>query len=538
MKVPWNLYLAFKQLFPTGRGISFFSVLAIVGVALGVNVMIVVVAFMKGFQSQFRNDLMDTYGEIHVRSYSDNMLATEWRDHLATIEADPAVAAVTPYMHGFVFLQGREEGRVSSTDFPIALGVDAETIEKVLPISKFIRKAMRTPGLEQYELPEPSLDELDDSTIFVHSSMGMSGIHPPLVAFDANASRGNAGDGRPKILRVAANTINDIWRLTFEDATSFRVSAELQGPEPQLYTLGEGPFLIAGGLISFDLEPSSKPFRKGDTFRFEIIEASTVDLYGPVIMERAEDEAILSREVRVAGFFETSWLPGGGNFTMLCTLRLMGELNGREGLVGGFNVRLQPGLAQSELEVFKVAQRLGSAMWPFGYQVLPWFEIKPWFHNALKFEEKLMILIMVPTVLVSAFAIAIALMTSVVRKTREIGLLVAMGGTPRKVGAVFQMQGFVIGLAGTLAGWSLACLMIGFRHEMMEFIVPLFTEQLDVEQYYHFFSLKVYQPWESPAIAETFLWAGLFGVGVSTLAGRLPAWRAASLKPAEALRSE
>ena len=60
MKLPWHLYLAFKQLFPTGRWVSFFSVLAIVGVALGVNVMIVVVAFMKGFQSQFRDDVLDT----------------------------------------------------------------------------------------------------------------------------------------------------------------------------------------------------------------------------------------------------------------------------------------------------------------------------------------------------------------------------------------------------------------------------------------------------------------------------------------------
>ena len=136
------------------------------------------------------------------------------------------------------------------------------------------------------------------------------------------------------------------------------------------------------------------------------------------------------------------------------------------------------------------------------------------------------------------FAIAIALMTSVIRKTREIGLLVAMGGTPRKVGAVFCLQGLVIGLGGTLAGWALASLMIHFRRAMMEFIVPLFADQVNVEQYYHFLTLKVYQPWESQEILQTFLVAGAFGLIVSTLAGLLPAWKAASLKPADALRSE
>ena len=53
-----------------------------------------------------------------------------------------------------------------------------------------------------------------------------------------------------------------------------------------------------------------------------------------------------------------------------------------------------------------------------------------------------MILIMVPIGLVAAFAIAIALMTTVLRKIREIGLLVAMGGARGAVGAIFACRGF------------------------------------------------------------------------------------------------
>ena len=48
--------------------VSFFSLLAVIGVALGVNVMIVVVAFMKGFQHKFREDIIDAQG--HARSHS------------------------------------------------------------------------------------------------------------------------------------------------------------------------------------------------------------------------------------------------------------------------------------------------------------------------------------------------------------------------------------------------------------------------------------------------------------------------------------
>ena len=53
-----------------------------------------------------------------------------------------------------------------------------------------------------------------------------------------------------------------------------------------------------------------------------------------------------------------------------------------------------------------------------------------------------MILIMVPIGLVAAFAIAIALMTTVLRKVREIGLLVAMGGQELQSVRFFAYRGF------------------------------------------------------------------------------------------------
>ena len=59
-----------------------------------------------------------------------------------------------------------------------------------------------------------------------------------------------------------------------------------------------------------------------------------------------------------------------------------------------------------------------------------------------------------------------------------------------------------------------------------------------VAQFYDFYSLKVPYPWDSPNSLQNFLIFGAFAVGVSTLAGFLPAWKAARLNPAEALRSE
>ncbi len=47
--MPWFLYLALKQLFPTGRRFPFFTAISVTGVALGVAVLVIVTSVMGGF---------------------------------------------------------------------------------------------------------------------------------------------------------------------------------------------------------------------------------------------------------------------------------------------------------------------------------------------------------------------------------------------------------------------------------------------------------------------------------------------------------
>jgi lipoprotein-releasing system permease protein len=62
--------------------------------------------------------------------------------------------------------------------------------------------------------------------------------------------------------------------------------------------------------------------------------------------------------------------------------------------------------------------------------------------------------------------------------------------------------------------------------------------QTGVAQFYDFYSLEVFYPWESTESMSTFISFAAFAILVSTIAGLLPAWRAARLNPADALRSE
>ena len=132
----------------------------------------------------------------------------------------------------------------------------------------------------------------------------------------------------------------------------------------------------------------------------------------------------------------------------------------------------------------------------------------------------------------AAFSITSSLLVTVVRKTREIGLLGAMGGSARDVAACFCVQGLFIGLAGTVAGLALGFALLHWRNALVGFIAKLTMGQETFVKFYQFSSL--------PAYTETkdVVMIVVFSVIASTLAGLIPAWRAAKLKPVEALRSE
>ena len=58
--MPWYLYLALKQLFPTGRRLTFFTFMSAVGIAVGVMMLIVATSIMSGFGQGIRGMIVDT----------------------------------------------------------------------------------------------------------------------------------------------------------------------------------------------------------------------------------------------------------------------------------------------------------------------------------------------------------------------------------------------------------------------------------------------------------------------------------------------
>jgi lipoprotein-releasing system permease protein len=117
-----------------------------------------------------------------------------------------------------------------------------------------------------------------------------------------------------------------------------------------------------------------------------------------------------------------------------------------------------------------------------------------------------------------ALGIASVLIVSVVQKSREIGILRAVGTPPRRVLLVFLIQGGVLGFCGSLLGCGLGAIFA----KLFEGIArapdgaPKFPVQLDL---------------------QLFLFATAIATGVGLFAAVIPARRASRLDPATAIRN-
>jgi lipoprotein-releasing system permease protein len=170
----------------------------------------------------------------------------------------------------------------------------------------------------------------------------------------------------------------------------------------------------------------------------------------------------------------------------------------------------------------RVADSLRSAL--VSYRVVDWQEQNSGLYQALKLEKLVMGVILLLIVIVAAFNIVSSLTMVVRDKTREIGILKAMGMPSRSIRRIFLAQGTVIGMVGTLIGavLGLGAAMVIDRYRLITLDasvylidhLPIQIEVLDV------------------------MWIVLASIAIAVLATMYPSLQAARLYPVEAIRDE
>jgi lipoprotein-releasing system permease protein len=211
---------------------------------------------------------------------------------------------------------------------------------------------------------------------------------------------------------------------------------------------------------------------------------------------------------------------------VLCSLEKGRELVGLE--EGVQTIRLMthdPYRAQETREVIR--QTLGT-----DYYVETWMEQNRQLFSALRVEKNMMFFLLIFITIVAAFGITNTLITVTVQKTKEIGLLKSIGFSSGTVMRIFFWQGWLEGMLGTTAGIGTALIVLKYRNDLLRWLSDTFRLELLPKELYHLSEIPA-----RTSLVDVVIVAGSVIV-ICTLAGLIPAWRAARLDPVQALRHE
>jgi lipoprotein-releasing system permease protein len=397
------------------RLLSFISVIAVAGVAVGVSALIVIMGVMNGLQTDLREKILVGSPDIRVLTYGEALRMERWQEALPRIRAVPDVVAAAP----FVITQAlASNGRGHH---------EAVTIAGIIPGDS---------GSAQV------------TTIRDHAAPG---------AFTFTTTEGETNGV------VLGNLLAD------------RLGAYPGMRISMVTAAGSSPSMLLGSMVP----------------RFQQFE--------------------------VTGTFET-YMYEYDNAYVYMSLESAQRLAGLDSAVTGIEVKTTDRWVAPDVSL-RILETMG---WP--YRAEDWQRQNSSLFRALKLEKLGMSVILALIIMVAAFNI-VSTLTMVVRdKTREIGILKAMGMRADSIRRIFLLQGMFIGCVGTGIGLVLG-LGTGLAVERFKLIAldpsVYFIDHLPVRLVLGDIGLIV-----------------LLSVGVAVLATLHPAKTAAKLYPIEAIRSE
>ncbi len=281
------------------------------------------------------------------------------------------------------------------------------------------------------------------------------------------------------------------------------------------------PYIVAGSFDDLDDGRVILGYGLAKTLRVNI--GDKIELWSPAMAELAEKgQAPLPAELEVCGIVRTGFTEVDDRAAII-PIRRFRELWAMGTQAHGITLRFR-----NPNEAPAIAARLNVDSPEMHF--VPWQEIKKNFLEAIRFEKTMLFFLMFIITLVASFSIGSTLFSAVIRRTREVGVLVSMGARRWQIVALFGIQGLLIGLLGTLLGFALTWTILALRENILTMINKVFGNGDMVANVYQFSKVPLHYD------NSDFIVAAGFTLLVTTLAGLVPAIWAASRKPSEAMR--
>ncbi|HUY33957.1 MAG TPA: FtsX-like permease family protein [Pirellulales bacterium] len=241
---------------------------------------------------------------------------------------------------------------------------------------------------------------------------------------------------------------------------------------------------------------------------------------------------IVSDRFTIVDFYESKMSEYDGSFVFV-PIRKLQELRGmidpETGVtfVNSIQIKLK-----DESKGDLVRDKLRKAFPMELFNVSTWRDKQGPLLAAVQMETAILNILLFLIIAVAGFGILAIFFMIVVEKTRDIGILKALGASGRGIMGIFLAYGLSLGIVGSGAGMVLGLLFVVYINEIAKVLSKMTGHEVFDPSIYYFYKIPtIIDPW-------TVAWIVCGALAIAVLASVLPARRAARLHPVEALRYE
>ena len=503
----------------------YIALASVISVTLGVATMIVVNSVMAGFSGEMRERIKGVLADVVIETRStDGEPDAESHKALVRELIGKYVAGVTATVEMYGMLSFEYGGQF--IPHPVTLiGIDPESKSEVGPLVDYLQSYHAQHEGKQVTPAERSLDqkpgwELTASAIerrqrvaeITHQRAQMLREHKKQRHGEAGqhepAPRGSADDPFAELDGAVQN-------VALQDVTAIA--------QPQ-----DGRVYIGAGLISFP----HKDEQSGETRTvFMVRPGSDVK----ITTATAGIPTGAYFDATVVDVFQSGMSEYDANF-VFCNLEHLQKVrkmirtneDGSESrAITSVQIRLK-----DYRDSDKVVELLRTEFTPDRYTVRTWEQKQGPLLAAVDVESSILNILLFLIIAVAGFGILAIFFMIVVEKTRDIGILKALGASSSGVMSIFLSYGLSLGMVGSGVGVIAGLLFVHYINQI-EGIITIITG-------HKVFDERIYYFKEIPTHVDPFTvcWVALGAITIAVVASILPARRAARLQPVQALRHE
>jgi lipoprotein-releasing system permease protein len=498
----------------------YIALASIISVTLGVGTLIVVNSVMAGFAREMHIRLHSILADVVVESFSlDGLPNPAWHMEEIKKTVGPDLKGMTAAVHVPAMLNIQVRGQWFTKQVTL-IGIDEATYAEVSDFREYLLHPANREKLS-FLLHEDGYGDKD------HAIPPAGWIYRRLkIATEREIA------AQEKLMRAATNPTGAGETPVAADQSSI--------PADPTAGIPQDPFAATVPAPTFD---PAKEQSTGIILGIAIASVRQRDAEGKIMdyfLCRPGDDVrvsfptagtppkVASDLCTVVDFYESkmSEYDGGFAFVPLAWLqqqRVMGDA------VTTIQLRLQPG---ADLNAVRDKLRARFPAEEYTYRIQTWRDMQGPLLAAVQMETTLLNILLFLIIAVAGFGILATFFMIVVEKTRDIGILKALGAPSRGVMSIFLSYGFSLGLVGSGVGMLGGLLFVKYINELAKLIEMATGQEV--------FDPTVYYFQEIPTVIQPLTVAGVVigAVAIALLASVLPALRAARLHPVEALRYE